>query len=112
MPTRPPSPCQHPGCPATTTGRRCTQHQRDYDRQHPRHKLYGTKRWRQLRGRYITDHPWCAIPGCTLPATDVDHIVPLPDGAPYDETNLQALCKRHHSQKTQREVFGRKTYNL
>lgn len=58
----------------------------------------------------LTRDPWCKVPGCANLSTDVDHIKPLTDdGAdPYDEGNLQGLCKRHHSAKTAAEVWGRK----
>ena len=41
-------------------------------------------------------------------ATEVDHVLPMADGgAMYDEANLQALCKSHHSQKTARDKAAR-----
>jgi 5-methylcytosine-specific restriction enzyme A len=116
MPRRTPSPCATPGCPHLTTTARCpdhtTLHQARQDRRYhqaPHRRVYKTAAWQRLRKRLLQDHPWCQSPGCHQPATDVDHIVPLADGGePFDETNLQTLCKRHHSQKTQREVFDRK----
>jgi 5-methylcytosine-specific restriction enzyme A len=104
MPYRPPSTCPTPGCPTTTTGGPCPTHRTRY----PRSPIYNTQRWRRMRKQVLREQPWCSHPGCNNPATDVDHIVPLPDGAAFDRANLQPLCKRHHSQKTQREVFGRK----
>jgi len=39
----------------------------------------------------------CRFPGCSRPAIacDVDHVVPFPHG-PTADTNLAALCRRHH----------------
>lgn len=37
---------------------------------------------------------------CLEPARDVDHIVP---GDDHSETNLQALCRWHHSRKSSEE---------
>ena len=43
-----------------------------------------------------------------MSATEVDHILPIEDGgAMYDEANLQALCKPHHSRKTARDKANR-----
>ena len=43
----------------------------------------------------------CVFPGCEKPArqSDVDHRLPYPRGR-TDLANLQALCRRHHQQKT------------
>lgn len=42
----------------------------------------------------------CRYPGCTRPAnqSDIDHVVPFPHG-PTANTNLVALCRRHHRYK-------------
>jgi 5-methylcytosine-specific restriction endonuclease McrA len=43
-------------------------------------------------------------------ADEVDHIVPVSAGGDvFDLSNVQALCKSHHSQKTRREVNARRT---
>ena len=66
--------------------------------------------WRKLRAWFLRRHPLCLCcqaQGRVEPATEVDHIAPLRwGGARLDETNLQALCKRCHSRKTAREVWG------
>jgi 5-methylcytosine-specific restriction protein A len=63
---------------------------------------YGA-RWRKLRRIVLAKHPFCQAPGCTAPATEVDHIVPRVRGGDDREANLQALCKACHSAKTARE---------
>jgi 5-methylcytosine-specific restriction protein A len=40
---------------------------------------------------------------CVSVATEVDHIVPLFEGGTDEESNLQALCGRHHDNKTAKE---------
>ncbi|RWR44981.1 HNH endonuclease [Sinirhodobacter ferrireducens] len=59
--------------------------------------------WRKLRARHIRKHPFCVI--CGAPATDVDHIIPrrVAPERRLDPTNLQSLCKKHHSGAKQRE---------
>ena len=74
---------------------------------HNRH--YNTARWKRLRLMKIRRNPLCQAPGCTAPATDVDHIVSIADGGDDSHGNLQALCHPCHSRKTavQDGGFGR-----
>jgi 5-methylcytosine-specific restriction enzyme A len=109
MPHRAPSPCTHPGCPSLTTTPRCPTHQQQHRRRQylDTHWVYSTSRWKHLREDVLRDTPSCTTPGCTAPATEVDHIVPLAfGGEPFHRTNLQSLCKPHHSHKTQAELPG------
>lgn len=66
---------------------------------------YG-RAWAARRAAYLASHPWCAVEGCREPAVEVDHIVPRRRGGSDDETNLQGLCRRHHSAKTVRQDGG------
>ncbi len=64
--------------------------------------------WRRLRAAVLADEPLCRICkalGVLVPATDVDHI----GNDPTDNRReaLQALCHRHHSQKTQQDMGKR-----
>jgi 5-methylcytosine-specific restriction endonuclease McrA len=57
---------------------------------------YASQRWKQVR-RYVLnrDRDTCQIglPGCTVTAQCVDHVVPWRDGgAAYDVANLRAAC--------------------
>lgn len=64
--------------------------------------------WRRLRNEHLRKHPKCVR--CGEPAQEVDHIIPR-SVAPerrLDPTNLQSLCKAHHSGAKQREE--RRTY--
>lgn len=69
-------------------------------------------RWQKARARYLLAHPLCVRcePARITLATVVDHIVPHKGNEVlfWDETNWQALCKRHHDLKTLTEDRGRK----
>jgi 5-methylcytosine-specific restriction endonuclease McrA len=106
-------PCQHPGCGeyAAPHETRCPPHVRIEDGKIDRKgkTLYRSAAWRRVRREVLKAHPWCQAPDCTNMAFAVDHIVPLREGgAKLARSNLQALCARHHSQKTIREVIHRK----
>lgn len=111
MPQSLPHPCAHPGCPGLTRERYCPQHKKEanqvYDRERgtASQRGYGA-RWRRLRAAFLAAHPLCEEcqrEGRIAPATDVDHRVPRRRGGTDDESNLQALCHVHHSEKTARE---------
>lgn len=105
MPTKPPTPCSQPGCPARAVSHgRCAQHQRPRISQ-PRgtttEQGYGWQ-WQQIRTAVLTDEPWCrecARRGLMVQATVVDHIVPLRQGGGYERSNLQPLCGPCHNRK-------------
>jgi 5-methylcytosine-specific restriction endonuclease McrA len=98
--------CIKPGCPEPATYRgRCQRHAKQRERTINRagRQVYATKRWKVARRRVLFEQPLCAIEGCMEIATDVDHIVPLPEGEPYARDNLQGLCRKHHGVKTRSE---------
>jgi 5-methylcytosine-specific restriction protein A len=102
MPTRL---CSTPGCPNPTTYRgQCAQHSTLRERSsHPNRRVYNKRRWRILRRAIIQANPICTHCHQAI-ATDADHITPISaGGAPYDPTNLQALCSTCHGKKTKRE---------
>ena len=105
--------CNRLGClNKGTGGGRCDKHKTKEDspkrkvRDH--HALYGTSQWQRMRQQVLARNPLCCrcqSYGYTEAAIDVDHIV-AHDGDTslfYDMRNLQGLCKRCHSWKTQRE---------
>jgi 5-methylcytosine-specific restriction endonuclease McrA len=96
-------------CGVLTLEKRCPTHTRARDKalhQSPSRSVYKSARWQTLRRRILRDHPVCQHPGCTQPATEIDHIIPIEDGgAKYHPMNLQALCKSHHSSKTASETL-------
>ena len=98
--------CLARGCPNLATYRgHCPDHARVKEQQTRRSGkvIYNTTRWKHTRKRVLFEQPLCAVEGCNEIATDVDHIEPLPHGAPYDLENLQGLCAAHHGAKTRRE---------
>lgn len=118
MPRSAPHPCAHPGCGALVHTRYCDAHQRQAWRtQNERRRgsaegrasqsFYWSRAWRRARLVYLASHPLCVMhegQGRVVPATEVDHIVPIAQGGdPWSEANWQALCKSCHSAKTLRE---------
>ena len=66
-----------------------------------RQKLYRSKRWAKLRLRILDRDGWrcreCGKPG----RLEVDHVVSMSRGGDAcDESNLQALCRGCHHDKT------------
>jgi 5-methylcytosine-specific restriction protein A len=65
----------------------------------------------ELRAAYLAREPLCVDcleRGERVPATEVEHVVPLGEGgAPFASDNLAAYCKNSHSRKTAREVNAR-----
>ena len=116
MPHAPAKPCCWPGCPELTTGRYCPTHQRQHDRDFTRYerdphtrRRYGPE-WANIRKLFLAQHPLCEMcqaNGCTTPATEVHHKVPLANGGTHDWSNLAALCKSCHSSITIREARHR-----
>ncbi|WP_084794204.1 HNH endonuclease signature motif containing protein [Pseudoponticoccus marisrubri] len=80
------------------------------DKRHDAHRPSAARRgyssaWRKARAAFLTLYPICAHPGCTAPATVVDHIIPhRGDHALFwDRSNWQPLCQRHHDADKQRQ---------
>lgn len=101
--------CPHPA----EKGGRCTMHARQADADRNRRRttsleVYRSKRWRRVRRLVLMEHPGCSTEDCRRYATEVDHIVRIEAGGdPWDDSNLQALCKPCHSRKTALETgFG------
>lgn len=115
MPTRPPRPCAHAGCPDLNvpgTGY-CLKHQGDAEiarrafeasRPTARERGYGRK-WEAASKAHLKRHPWCvdcAADGVQCAATEVDHEIPHKGDMRifWDKSNWRSRCKRHHSRKT------------
>jgi 5-methylcytosine-specific restriction protein A len=106
MPYKLPHPCGYPGCPALTRDRYCHEHKtvagREYNRfqRSPDHnKIYG-RRWRTIRGLYISKHPLCERcleSGKLIPADEVHHIRSVDDGGDHSDDNLLSLCRSCHT---------------
>jgi len=103
MPTAPPRPC--PQC-----GRlHCQAHQVEAwrTRRRPVVVRIRGRRLQQIRARLFAASPWCVLclkAGRTTRATIRDHVIPLAEGGPDDETNEQALCWQCSDAKTRAEA--------
>lgn len=84
-------------CGALSDRSRCPQHRPKDNRPSAAQRGYDA-RWRQTRARFLAKHPTCEHPGCSEPSTDAHHLDGLGPSGPrgHDESNLQALCSRHH----------------
>lgn len=97
--------CAHPGCPAIVTdGPYCAEHRplNADERPSPSRRGYD-KRWQKIRAMHLAREPLCREcrkRGLVVPATEVDHILPLSHGGSHASDNLQSLCKSCHSKKT------------
>ena len=112
MPTKPNTPCRHPGCPALVpAGKKyCDKHKPLHiaeDRPNAAARGYDS-RWQRARKVYLAAHPLCEEcrkNGRYVKATDVDHIIAHRGDQDlfWDQSNWQALCHSCHSKKTNRE---------
>lgn len=111
MPRRPPRVC--PKCRRLITGNRCVCTPAWHGSTSPT----STRRWRKLREQKLDANPRCECPGCSRPATTVDHIKPLAearnaaelDVMRYDWDNLQSLCQPDHDVKTAEDAMRGRT---
>jgi 5-methylcytosine-specific restriction protein A len=68
--------------------------------------------WQKKRLAKLHEEPFCEGKRlrdgrrCWMPATDVDHVIPLSQGGDDSPENLQSMCHSCHSRKTQREQRG------
>jgi len=64
--------------------------------------FYSSNKWRRESKKYKGLHPYCEV--CLKekieePSKIVHHITPISQGgAPYDENNLLAICKKCHGE--------------
>lgn len=104
--------CIEPGCAELVAeGNRCPVHRqgRAIDTRPSASQRGYDRRWRSKSLAYRRSHPVCEQEGgCSLPSAEVDHVDGLGPLGPrgYDDTNLQALCKPHHSSKTASDHGG------
>jgi len=116
-------PCRYPGCSELVESGYCEVHAERWAEMHSAQqsrwptrdpkvqRLYGRRRWEQMRRRQLSKHPWCEIclrDGIYIQATDVHHIV-RHEGDEYKfyNSSLQSLCHSCHSKITATEVRGR-----
>ena len=115
MPMSAPKPCCQPGCLALVGdgSTRCAAHKvrrgafADRTRGTRQERGYGAA-WDRTRKRVMSRdcnlcQP-CLRDGRTTLAVEVDHIVNKAAGGSDDDGNLQAICKRCHTEKTIHEA--------
>jgi hypothetical protein len=72
-------------------------------------RFYSTANWQQIAAQQLARQPLCEACPTVVPATLVDHIIPIKaGGAKRDPANLQSLCRNCHAEKTKAEQYGRK----
>ena len=111
MPSKPKTPCRHPGCPELVPmgTKYCEKHRA----QHPEAIRSANSRgynsaWRKASRQFLLTHPLCEEcrkNGKYTKATVVDHVVPHRGDQKlfWDRSNWRPLCKRCHDRKTGRE---------
>lgn len=108
MPSRPSTPCKHPGCAELVPYgiKYCDKHKSLHpeDIRSACSRGYGSA-WNK---RYLETHPLCVEcmkEGRYVKATDVDHIKPHRGNEIifWDQNNWQSLCHSCHSIKTRNE---------
>lgn len=70
--------------------------------------FYRSRQWRKCRSEWVKINPLCEhclAEGKTTPADVVDHIIPyeVDKTLAFDGDNLQSLCYKHHSEKTEQD---------
>lgn len=105
MPYAAPSRCREPGCPNYATQRgRCNAHYVPWERPSQNTRQLTRTQRRQFHDAVLAAHPVCEWPGCSDPATEADHVIPIADGGAHDPaTNGRALCTPHHDHVTRLE---------
>jgi 5-methylcytosine-specific restriction protein A len=118
MPSRPPHPCGHPGCPKITHERFCPVHMAEHkarerarlaNRPSAAARGYDSE-WKRIRNAHIEQEPHCRMclaRGRVVPATVVDHRLAIMDGGDHNPENLQSLCTSCHRSKTRRATDER-----
>ena len=111
MPTRPNTPCRHPGCAALVPyGQKyCDEHRKLHpeETRSAASRGYGS-RWQKASKQFLAAHPLCEEclkGGRYVKATVVDHIKPHRGDRTlfWDQNNWRGLCKSCHDKKTGRE---------
>lgn len=61
--------------------------------------------WQRARSMHLANHSWCSVPGCALPASDVDHVQSMQERPDLrlDPSNFRSMCHAHHAQRTARD---------
>ncbi|MCB2007567.1 MAG: HNH endonuclease, partial [Rhodoferax sp.] len=110
MPMAAPKPCTAPGCGVLVRdgSSRCSKHKVEAWVKKPTaaKRVTGSK-LRAMRASLFRRQPLCVhceAQGRVVLATQRDHIIPLADGGPDDDTNVQGLCVECHAVKSKAEA--------
>lgn len=117
----PRSPCRRCGKAHSNRNGYCDQHQEYAVGWVVRQKVKTTTErgyghaWRKLRAIILARDKHCCVPcsikGFVAVAHAVDHIIPKENGGTDLHSNLQAICKDCHAEKTKGEsIKGRKKW--
>jgi 5-methylcytosine-specific restriction enzyme A len=128
MPTKPLSPCRHPGCPALiSSGGYCEAHRKSspaaqYDERRKdtfATRYHGSAQWKRIRTLHKAQHPLCCDPfgdhgGYPAPNEQSHHIWPLATHPELASTmeNLAPLCTTCHGKVERLERAGTATQHL
>ena len=105
--------CRHPGCKVILDGGGWCDKHRPPRRQKKRYEnIYSTSSWKRIRLKQLSTSPLCQrceFYSLTTIADDVDHVIPHRGDLNLfrDAKNLQSLCHRCHSWKTNQERKGK-----
>lgn len=96
-------PCLFTRCPILVVSGYCPKHSG------PAKARIRGRRLQRLRANLFAEHPLCVLclPHRVTAATIRDHVIPLEDGGPDDETNVQAICPDCHDAKSLEESARR-----
>jgi len=109
MPSAAPRPCTHAGCGKLVRdgSGRCEAHPvKVWAKKDNSPARVTGRRLQKLRADLFRRQPLCVLcraRGLVTPATQRDHIVPLFDGGADEDSNVQALCRPCHDEKSQAE---------
>ncbi len=106
-------PCSNQPCSNFGNGGPCVQHRRQYEQNRGSARARGYDgTWQHLRLIVLAERPLCGeceALGWLEPAIEVDHIIPISQRPELRlvRSNLQGLCRTHHSLKTVSEQRGK-----
>jgi len=106
-------PCSNQPCSNFGSGGPCAEHARQYEQHRGSARARGYDgTWDRLRLIVLAEEPICGecqAEGFIVPSTEVDHIIPIAQRPELRlvRSNLQGLCKPHHSTKTVAELYCR-----
>lgn len=110
MPQAAARPCTHPGCGVLVRdgSSRCPKHPRaQWTKKPTATKRITGRKLQTVRADLFRRNPLCVEckrNGRVTLATQRDHIIPLAEGGPDDETNEQGLCDDCHDAKSAAEA--------